>query len=77
MRVYFENVDALREGIALVAEDLDLTLCDKADAELTVSVIESRERIVEVVLDGKTASITYFPIFLLLTALVFTTEKTG
>ncbi len=59
MKVYFENADALREGIALVAEDLNLTLCAKAYAELTVSVIESHERIVEVVLDGTTASITY------------------
>ncbi len=59
MKVYFENADALRAGIALVAEDLDITLCDKESADLTVSVTESDERIVEVVLDGKAASITF------------------
>ena len=59
MKLYFENAEALREGIALVAPDLDITLCDKSEADLTVTVAHVEERISKLVLNGKTASITY------------------
>ena len=59
MKFYFNNVESLADGISLVAGDLGITLSDAADADVTVNVVESGERISAVALDGKVATITY------------------
>lgn len=59
MKFYFNNVEALADGISLVAGDLGITLSDSADADVTVNVVESGERISAVAIDGNVATITY------------------
>ena len=59
MKIFFENAEALLGGIQEVAAELDFTLADKEQAELTVSVFAVDERILHVTREGKTATITY------------------
>ena len=54
----FQNADALMGGIALVAEELGITVAD-CDADITVAVAKEDRDILTVVLDGKEAAITY------------------
>ncbi len=59
MKIFFQNAEALLGGIQEVAAELDFTLADKEQAELTVSVCAVDERILHVTREGKTATITY------------------
>lgn len=59
MKLCFKNADALLDCIALLADDLGITVCCEADAALTVSVEEVPGNILSVTLSGKTASIVY------------------
>ena len=59
MKIYFKNAELLSKGLVLLAEDLGVEICGENDADVTVDVRESDERIVKVELEGKFAKITY------------------
>ena len=59
MKLYFENAENLTEAIALVADELSVTVTNKENADVTVTVSEVEERSVSVTLDGNKATIAY------------------
>ena len=59
MKCCFLHAEALMDAIALVADELDLTVAAEADAALVVEVTETDADAVSVTLDGCHARITY------------------
>ena len=59
MKLYFENAEKVAQAIKLVSSDLNIELTDKKSADITVSVNEKDERVLELLLDEKFANITY------------------
>lgn len=59
MKYFFENADALADGIALLSEDLGIEISGKCCADITVTVSETEECALTVSLDGNAASIVY------------------
>ena len=59
MKCCFLHAGALMDAIALVADELDLTVAAEADAALVVDVTETDADVVSVTLDGCHACITY------------------
>ncbi|MBQ7321636.1 MAG: beta-N-acetylhexosaminidase [Clostridia bacterium] len=58
LKVCFQNAEALREGISLLACDLGIEIV-RENADLTVEVCEVEESVSEVTLEGKHAVIRY------------------
>ena len=59
MKLYFQNAEALADGLAVLAEELDIVLAEKTDADVTVSVKVSEEACLTVRRSDKTAEIVY------------------
>ena len=59
MKIYFENPCGLVAGIAEVAPELGIEPADRKEAELVVTVKEVPDRMLNVSLDGDTATVTY------------------
>ena len=59
MKFYFENSKELLKGIAEVAPELGIELVAKKEADLVVTVDEISERMLNVTLDGSSATVTY------------------
>ena len=59
MKIYFSNAEQVYSGIALLANDLGIEISEAKEADITVDIVESAERILKVSLNGNTASITY------------------
>ena len=57
MKLFFENAEALKKGLAILAEDLGFKMTE--DAPVTIAVKEADGDILEVALEGEKACITY------------------
>ena len=59
MRYYFNNAEALADGIAILASDLGIEVTDREHADIFVNVTEADEDILKVELDDHTVEVTY------------------
>ncbi len=59
MKLYFENADKLSLGISRIADELGIEIVEKKDAQIAVTVIETRERMLSISLNSNVATITY------------------
>ena len=59
MILYFENAEQFRKGIAELSGELGITLGEKTEADVCVTVLEQEADGLAVTLSGKTASISY------------------
>jgi len=59
MKLCIRNADSLKDALNILASDIGIELSCECQSDVIVDVKEAEEHIVEVSLDGKTASITY------------------
>lgn len=62
MKIFFTHTNeyvSLAEGISLLAEELGIEISNQSDADVTVTVSETPEPKLHIVLDGKNSCITY------------------
>ena len=59
MKYYFENANALIDGIELLSEDLGIEIADDGDADIKVVLVEACDKVSELILSGSEAKITY------------------
>ena len=59
MKIFFQNIEKLYDGILILKDELNIELSDEKNAELFVNVNEREENGLNVILNGNTATITY------------------
>ena len=59
MKIYLDARDAAMTAAGLVNDDLGIEICERADAELTVTARETESHTLCLSLDGGHAEITY------------------
>ncbi len=59
MKLCFKNADAVIDGIKFVLDDLKIELAEQKDADVIVTLNETKEHTLSVALDNSTATVTY------------------